>query len=338
MTALEKYARLEGPGVWRAGPEEQRRDVTVSLGEASLVISDAKSNQALSHWSLPAVQRRNRGTRPAVYTPSEGEDETLELEDALLIEALETIRNALSPKPPLPWLRLGVVGAILAAVVAGVLYLPAVLVARTAEIVPPAARAQIGRDALDGLAESPAGERLCADPEGRQSLATLRNRVLGSDWRVMVVAGLPGVQAAHLPGNLVVLGDELLARLDSPEALAGYLGAEALTREAQDPLLDALRYAGTGATVTLLTTGALPEGALSGYARRRLVQPPAQPPAATLAAWFAEQGLSPLPYALSLPPERAALAEELADNAAPRRGDPLLSDGEWLTVQAICAR
>ncbi|WP_068306207.1 hypothetical protein [Pararhodobacter sp. CCB-MM2] len=339
MTALDKYARLEGSGVWRAGPDDQRRDVVVGLGESSLVISDAKSGQALSHWSLPAVQRRNRGTRPAVYTPSEGDDETLELEDALLIEALETIRNALSPKPPLPWLRLGLAGAALAAVLVGVLYLPAVLVARTAAIVPPAARDQIGRDALDELLESAAGERVCADPEGRQSLAILRNRILGGDWRIVVVAGVPGAQAAHLPGQVVVLGEALLARLDSPEALAGYIGAEALARQARDPLLDTLRYAGTGATVTLLTTGNLPEDALRGYARQRLAAAPALPDAAAMGAWFTERGLSPTPYALSLPSERHALAEALADSAGgTRSGDPLLSDGEWLTVQAICAR
>ena len=39
---------LIGSGVWRAGPEEQRRDVVVSLGDSSLVISDTKSGQALS--------------------------------------------------------------------------------------------------------------------------------------------------------------------------------------------------------------------------------------------------------------------------------------------------
>ena len=66
MTALEKYARLEGSGVWRAGPDEQRRDVVVSLGDSSLIIADTKSGQALSHWSLPAVVRMNKGTRPAV--------------------------------------------------------------------------------------------------------------------------------------------------------------------------------------------------------------------------------------------------------------------------------
>lgn len=338
MTALERYARLEGPGVWRADPEAQRCDVTVSLGEASLVIADARSGLALSHWSLPAVVRVNRGTRPALYAPlSNGPGETLELEDPLLIEALETIRSALGPRPAHRRLRLAAVAAVLAMVVGVGLWLPGALVQRTAAIVPPAGRDEIGRAVLDTLVEGGGAARICADPDGRQSLATLRNRVLGNDWRVVVVAGVPGAEAAHLPGRIVVLGEALVARLDSPEALAGWITAEALARAEVDPLLDALSHAGTRATLTLLTTGTLPEGALRGYARQRLTRPPALPQAAALGDFMAERGISPLPYALSLPAGREGLAQALADRPAVPRGEPLLSDGEWLTVQAICA-
>ncbi|MFN4100731.1 MAG: hypothetical protein ACK4GT_13225, partial [Pararhodobacter sp.] len=90
----------------------------------------------------------------------------------------------------------------------------------------------------------------------------------------------------------------------------------------------------------LLTTGTLPEGALRGYTRNRIVQPPALPSAEQLAGWLGERGIPLQPYALSLPAGRAALLESLTDLAAvapPRSAGPLLSDGEWLTVQAICA-
>ncbi|MCW1934690.1 hypothetical protein [Pararhodobacter zhoushanensis] len=84
------------------------------------------------------MYRQNRGVRPAVYSPlSDDDDETLELEDPLLIEALETIRAALSPKPPLRWLRLGLTAGVVVVVLAGFLWLPAVLVNRTAAIIPP---------------------------------------------------------------------------------------------------------------------------------------------------------------------------------------------------------
>jgi hypothetical protein len=339
MTALEKYARLEGPGVWRAGPEEQRRDVVVSLGDASLVIADSRSSVVLSHWSLPAVQRLNRGNKRALYAPEDDQDgETLELEDPLLIEALETIRDALTPKPPLRRLRYALIGATVVALAAAAYWLPGVLVERTAAIVPPAMRAQIGREALDSLMISAAGERICAEPHGRQALATLRSRVLGGDWRLSVVAGLPGFESAHLPGRLIVLGADLVERLDSPEALAGWLIAEAQAAEAQDPLLDALRFAGSRATLALLTTGTLPDGALLGYARLRFGQLPAPVDAGALAARLEALGIAVSPYAMSLPARAAPVAQALADRAGGSRpvAAPLLSDGEWLTLQAIC--
>lgn len=340
MTALTKYQRLEGPGLWRADPAEQRRDVIVALGNASLVIADQRSGAVLSHWSLPAVRRLNPSRLPAIYAPGDdGEAETLELDDETLIEALETIRNALVHRPRLRHLR-RVLGA-LAAVIAlglGMFWLPGALVRHTAGIVPSAKRAQIGREALEVLTATQPGARVCADPAGRQALVTLRSRVLGASDRVAVVDGLPGLEAAHLPGRLVVIGRGLLERLDSPEALAGYMLAEILAAEANDPLNALLAHAGTRATFGLLTTGNLPVEAFAGYAALRLAQPMAAPDPARLAARFNALGVPASAYALSLPEGAAPLAQALADQpvTGPRMTARLLSDGEWITLQGIC--
>lgn len=343
MTALDRYARLEGNGLWRAGGETQRRNVVVTLGKASLTLGDSRSGAVLAHWSLPAVVRLNPGVLPALYAPDAdaGTDgEILELDEELLIEALETIRGALNPPARARRLRRVAVGVLLAVVLlAGWLWFPPMLANHAAGIVPQAGRAQIGRAALDDL---PAGwplARLCANPAGRQALATLRARLLGGGYRVSVVAGVPGFESAHLPGRMILLGKDLLLRIDSPEALAGHLLAEAVTLEAEDPLRDALRFAGTRATMTLLRTGHLPETALEGYISGRLALPPARPDAQTLGTRLAGLGVSPAPFALSLGEEDAELAEGLAD--LPRPGDiepavRLLSDGQWLTLQAIC--
>lgn len=339
MTALEKYARLEGPGVWREARGEQRRDVVVSLGDASLIIADDRSNIVLSHWSLPAVERLNRGNKPAIFAPGpDAEGESLELSDTLLIEALDTIRDALAPRQPLRRVRLALMAGAALVILAAGYWLPQILVDRTAASVPPAMRAQIGRDALNSLTLTAAGERICADPEGRQALATLRNRVLGTDWRVSVMAGVPGLETAHLPGRLMILGSDLIERLESAEALAGWMQAEALAADAHDPLLDALHYAGIRATLALMTTGKLPEGAMAGYALRHFQQPSVLPDAAVLGARLEALGQSPTAYALSLPPRGAMLAEALADRPsdAERNFVRLLSDGEWVTLQEIC--
>jgi hypothetical protein len=59
MTALKEFQRLEAEGVWRATPTDQRKDVIVSLGDASLTILDLREN-VLAHWSVAAVARANK--------------------------------------------------------------------------------------------------------------------------------------------------------------------------------------------------------------------------------------------------------------------------------------
>ena len=56
MTALSKYDRLEATGLWRATRDTQRREVFVSIGDATLVISDL-TDRAVAHWSIAAVER-----------------------------------------------------------------------------------------------------------------------------------------------------------------------------------------------------------------------------------------------------------------------------------------
>lgn len=339
MTALDKFDRLEGSGVWRQTPDAQLRDVIVSLGESSLVISDERSSAVLSHWSLPAVQRLTRGTNPAVYAPSpERDGETLEISEPLLIEALAKIHDALRPKPPLRWLRYTLIGGGVAVVIAGVLWLPDMLAERTARIVPNAMREHIGQVALDHVFDTGSDARLCADPAGRETLVVLRNRVLGSDWRLAVVAGVPELETAHLPGRLMVIGADLLERLDSAEALVGWMLREALAEQTSDPLLPALQFAGPRATLTLLTTGELPEGALQGYAVERLSQATPAPDPEALGRWLDALGVAPTAYAMSLPGSARELAQTLADRPTPeaRPNTRVLSDGQWLTLQAIC--
>ncbi|MGL4279888.1 MAG: hypothetical protein ACRCS0_05955, partial [Albidovulum sp.] len=65
MTALREYQRLESTGLWRDAPGAQKREVFVAFGDATLVISEAKSHRPLTHWSLPAIQRLNPGQMPA---------------------------------------------------------------------------------------------------------------------------------------------------------------------------------------------------------------------------------------------------------------------------------
>lgn len=335
MTALNKYQRLEGIGLWRADAGAQRREVAVRLGEASLTIVDMRSDMVLSHWALPALVRQNPGRMPAIYQPSDDpEGESLETDDTVLTEALETLRLALTNPPRTRWLKRGSVVLVGALVLTAMAYMPKVIASRTAGIVPQAMRTQIGRDAFEDLIKPGSGLRHCAQPSARQTLAALRSRILGGSWRVAVIDGIESFEAGQLPGRLIVLGRGLIERLDSPEALAGWLIAAEQQAEANDPLLGALSYSGLSAMLTLLTTGALPEGSLEGYARAHLVQPMPWPDAGPMGARFTALGLPARAYADSLPADAARLSAVLSTDLT--EAPPLMSDGEWLTLQAIC--
>ncbi len=341
MTALQRYQRLEAPGLWRAAAQDQRRDTIVSLGKATLTISDTRSGEILSHWSLPATTCLNPGEMPALFVPHSGpeasEGESLELDDPEMIEALMAIRRALKPRRNAQRIRLSLAGAgALVLALVGVLWVPGTLTDHAASITPPAKRAQIGRDILAALASGPQPVRACADPAGRQALTSLRSRLLGSGYRLAVLEGAPHLTTAHLPGRLVIIGREFLEGLDSAETLAGHLLAQELLIETTDPMRAFLDRAGVRATVRFLTTGELTEASIAAFGAERLSSVPQSPPAAELVARMAQRGVPLGPYvgSLSDPARQDALTQ--AQSPAAPAPEPLISDGEWLTLQNIC--
>ncbi|MDZ4136926.1 MAG: hypothetical protein U1D06_15250, partial [Paracoccaceae bacterium] len=170
MTALKKYQRLESSGLWRDGIAAQRREVIVNLGDTSLVLSDPKSEGVLVHWSLPAVARLNPGDLPARYAPGPDSTESLELDDADMIGALETVHAALEAARPHPGRLRNVIVAAVAVGLAGlgVFWLPGALVAHTASVLPPATRIEVGRLALADITRLTG--QTCSARRGQQAL------------------------------------------------------------------------------------------------------------------------------------------------------------------------
>lgn len=339
MTALKKYERLESPGIWRETPEAQRRDVIVFFGDASLVLADSRSETPLSHWSLAAAARLNPGQRPALYAPGQDAAETLELDDDAMIEAIETVRNAIAARRARPGaLRNLLLGGGLAAVVAIALFwLPGALIRHTAQVVPLAKRQEIGREVLADVARI--SGKACGAAAGARALAKLSTKLFGQGAEQIIVLRESPVPAAHAPGRVLLLRRDLIEGYDGPEVAAGYLLAEKLRAEARDPLADALAYAGLRATFGLLTTGNLSAAALHDYGRALLSAPPAPLSDEALLARFQAAGVPSGPYARAVDPsgETTLGLIEADPFAPPARPKPLLTDGEWVSLQGICA-
>lgn len=337
MTALTKYQKLECTGLWRDAPEAQRREVVVNFGEASLTMSDPRSELALSHWSLPAVERMNPGEMPALYAPGPEADETLELDDPDMIAALETVHEALVSALPRPGrLRNSVLGGLTVLVLGlGIFWMPGALVTHTASVVPPATRAEIGRMALADMIRLTGLP--CSEPLGARAAERLTARIFGPEAAPLLILPDGVSPSAHLPDGRILLSQSLLERQDGPEAVAGFALEEAARIDEVDPLIPLLQHAGTAATFRLLTTGALPEDAVEGYAEHMLRDTPEPPAEDLLLARFEAAQISSTPFAFARDPSGESVLGLI--EADPFRGaspSPVLTDGDWVSLQGIC--
>ncbi len=336
MTALSEYERLETTGLWRETPHSQRREVVVSLGDATLVIYST-SESALSHWSLPAVKRLNPGKLPAFYAPDADADELLELTDPDMIEAIERVRTVIERRRPHPGrLRLWLGGALsLLVILICVLWLPSALMRQTAAVLPTASRAAIGQRLLTEMANL-AG-RPCTGPAGLSAMHDLSVNLFGATAPQVIVLPSTAQATAHLPGNILVVNRSLVEDFEGPEVLAGFLLEEDLRRRAEDPILTLLHASGVMATVRLLTTGEISDSHLRDHAARLLTSPPAAVDSTRLLARFEQAGVSSEPYAYAIDVSGETVLDLIeADPMRGRLRAPLMSDQDWIGLQEIC--
>jgi hypothetical protein len=337
MTALDTYARLETSGLWRPDPDAQRVEVGVSFGEATLVIFDS-AGRALSHWSLPAVVRVNPGTLPAIYAPDTAATETLELEDDLMIAAIDRVRAAVERQTPRTGrLRQAVVVAGIAGL-AGIafLWLPGALTRQALSLVPETKRTEIGARIL-GHVQRETGAT-CRGAVGTLALGELGRRLFGPGSRIQILV-VPGdlPQALDLPGGIIVLDRAMVEQATEPAVVAGHVLAAIAERTSPDPLATVIEGAGFVGTMRLLTTGDLPGDVLEAHATRLVTAPPMLPPVATAVAIFGRAGVPITPWAEAIDPAGAVSAPlRAADPMAGRTGLPVLADDDWIGLQSIC--
>lgn len=339
MTALSEYQRLEASGLWRPSPDAQRCDVIVSIGDATLTITDMR-DRALAHWSLPAIERANPGKRPAIYHPDGDPGETLELaeSEADVIAAIEKLRAEIERQRPHPGrLRLVMFALSLTAVaVLAVVWLPGAARQHAVSVVPDVKRAEIGQALLSHVRQVTGPP--CRDSGGARVLAQLAHRLPapgGSGKLIVVRNGVKG--AIHLPGDTIVLSRSLVEDFEEPDVVAGYIVAERLRAQVQDPLEALLSYSGLWSSFRLLTTGALEDEALQAYAKHLLIKPAQKLDNNVLLAGFKAWSVrsTPFAYAEDISGETTIGLIE-ADPFVGAAPEAVLSDANWLQLQGIC--
>lgn len=336
MTALSKYQRLEATALWRDAPGARAREVVMGLREATIVLSDPRSETPLAQWSLPAITRLNPGQMPARFAPGPDAGEELELADPDMISALETVHKALERRKPRPGRLRGVMLGATALAVVGVLvfWLPGQIKSYTASVLPAPTRSDLGDMALADLARLTG--QPCKSLPARRAAATLAARLFpDAPPRIEVLRDGLAVPA-HLPGPLLLLPRALVEDADGPDVIAGHLLTEAARARAGDPVDPLLAHVGLGATLRLLTTGTLPADALKGFGEVYLAADPGPlPDTATLIEAFHRAQVSSASYASAIKADPALIAKDPYPLGAPL---PVLSDENWLEFQAICSQ
>ncbi|WP_170335312.1 hypothetical protein [Ruegeria arenilitoris] len=335
MTALKQYQRIEATGLWRPSPDDQRREVVVSIGEATLTISDF-NDRALTHWSLAALERQNPGTYPAIFNPDGDPGETLELAETetTMIEAIDRLQRAIDRARPHPgrlrWLSVGGVVAAVAAVL--LLWLPGALQSHVVSVVPEIKRQDIGNTILQRI-ERVSG-KACASDDAQGSLDKLAQRT-GVRQIIILPAGVK--DSISLPGGTVLLNRSLVEDHEDPAVAAGYIIAERARAEQIDPLDDLLDHTGPSAAFRLLTTGQLTPTIVDTYTEQVLAEPRPEISDEDLLAVFAQAALPSTPYAYA----RDITGETVlglieADPMAGRTLEQVLPDRDWVQLQNIC--
>ena len=333
MTVLAKYQRLEAEAVWRASAEAQRKDVIVSIGEATITIS-AANGTALAHWSLPAIERLNPGEEPALYAPGPQSPERLELAEPEMLAAVDSVLKAIQSgsRNSGRMRRLVSLAAGLAIMVAAALWLPNAIVRYTASLVPDVARASIGTDLLaelDRVAGAP-----CNAPAGLQALKQLETRLFGDTPRDLVILRSALKETTHLPGGTILIAHTLVEDYETPDVLAGYILAEDLRRSQTDPLARLLGRAGLRSALTLLLQGRVPEKGLKRMAEGVVADSPVPVADGDLINRMTAVKVPAEPYAYARDFSGESTETLIAANSA--NTVPILDDGNWIALQRIC--
>lgn len=330
MTALDRYVRLEALGRWREAPGAEAREVVVGFHEATLVLRDM-TERPVGHWALAGVQAVGTDGPATVYAMSPDGEETLAIADGDMIEAIAAVsrappRTARPPRTaarPRAWTSALLAAAALAAAVA---FLPDLIRAQAARMLPPEAAEEIGERMLRIAAETGPP---CADPEGARALDLLGARLTPDGDLRLRALDLGPAPVAALPGPTVALGRAALARAEHPAEVAGWI-ALALARERMRPGPERLMEAvGPATALRYVFTGEIADAALARAARAPFV-PPAPEEIDAAYELLRAADLPTAPFAAGL--RRAGLAAPPGVTG----GAPALSDRDWVALQGLC--
>ena len=336
MTALKKYQRLECTGLWRSDLSAQRREVILSFGKATLVLTDSQ-NRVLSHWSLAAVEVQKGKMGQATLRPGLDAEESIEISDKVMLEALLKVRKEINQTGPHPGkLRLIIAIVTLIAISSVTIFLgPPALVSYASKVLPDAKLLQL-TEALGERIGQLAGP-YCKNPEGTNAAQKLTKRLKSKNLRQISV--LPGRRdkAIVLPGGMVILFENMINTTNNPEVTAGYILSALADYEYEEPVQLHLSKVGFPISLSLIMSNQLSKPQIDKLAKNALALSPNPASNSTILNSFRTTKVSSTPFARILSDKNS---EYLINNDPYPENSPnlVLPDGAWLGLQAICLK
>ncbi len=326
MTALDRYVRLEAVGLWREEPGAPPREVVVSFGNATLLLTDLEE-RPLGHWALAGVSVIGREGTATVYSMTDDGAETLAIRDPEMVEAIAAVARPRSRYAPdaRPSSRLPVGPILGLLLLAGLAFAaPRAIRALAAGLVPPEVASEVGDRMLIALIDRHGAP--CAGPDGQRALASLAGRLDPARPPRLRVMDLGMATAAPLPGGTLLLDRGALAAAAGPEVVAGWV-ALGLGRDPVDRLLAAVGPLGD---LGYMFHGDFDDATLAVAAEAALAPPdPAESPAAL--ARLRSVRIDPAPFATAL---AGVPVTEPAMTPPPL---PALTAPEWQALRESCS-
>lgn len=250
MTALDKYIRLEAVGQWREEPDQPPREVIVSFGNQTLVLSDFKENP-LSHWALAATRRASLDGSKAVYSPDTEGFETLEVDDSDMVEAIAQVSRLTAAPVARKSRKFPAFLGLLAIVVAAIYFVPTLMRDQAIRMTEQDSARYLGLEMLAGTAL-----QHCSEPSANSAEVILMSRLFdGNSYRLIVVKS--GPEGVVFPGGLLVVGGEVLQNVSSADEFGNWLID--LTKTDQQPLVDVFRSSSLKSVFQYISSGTIPQ-------------------------------------------------------------------------------
>lgn len=243
MSDSSGYIRFEASGIWRENAETPPRDVIVSLGERTLVLSDL-GDRILGHWARAGLTPLRTEGETTVYTLSAESGETLAIGDRQMnVEISGRTHDAqVSPRKRRKRPRLGLILAAsfsigLSATLAS--FAPGAMRHQTLRLIQPGQAAELSDRILLILMDK--GAQPCRHPTGERNVNRL-TATLAAPGETPVrtrVMDLADASAARLPDGSVIVSQSAVAAARVPEDLAAVL-AVALARDPLETLVNSM--------------------------------------------------------------------------------------------------